>query len=384
MNMNMNKSKIHVYILDDDRDYILRLTDFIRSTAFAEQLYVKLFSKPELLLQLSEDSNIQGILLLSESYYPLFQHHRTSLSCMFLSQNIANSNTTDAGHPFLFRFQPLQSLVSRLITLYMKGSQFERRPAMDRKTQVISVFSASGHIGKSITAIHMAKQLAFRGERVFYLSLENVSAASQWLQGETGHMSQLLYYVKTSPALVGAKLGQLKSHDARLRFDFLTPHEQMREMQEMNGEHIRELLHAIIDLAAYDTIILDLESSVHPRILKSLEMSDTIVWLLHDDWQDAVKTRSMLKQMSDYPHIHFVMTQWRGKTINDFDFLGKKPTYQLPYMPEWKTIHAPEQIWQSDLFAEQVAGMLHAISQQESIFSFVEGGRGEVGSTAVS
>ena len=62
-----------------------------------------------------------------------------------------------------------------------------------------------------------------------------------WLQGDLGRFSQLLYYMKSTPDLLGTEAELLKSHDSRLRIDYLTPKDQIREMQEMNGENVRHL-----------------------------------------------------------------------------------------------------------------------------------------------
>ncbi|OCT14277.1 hypothetical protein A8709_25960 [Paenibacillus pectinilyticus] len=355
-------SKLQLFILDDDMAYAERLAAFIRSTAFVERIQVKLYSQSDRLLEVLEDSQIEGVLLISEAYYPLLEQIRTQLFPICLSENITNSNDSEIAIPFLFRFQPLQSLLSRILALYAEGLQRDRKQLSGaRRTRVLTVYSSSGNSGKSITAVHLAKQLAFRGERVMYVSLESISAASQWFQGETGRLSQLLYFLKSSPEMLGAKLELLKSHDTNLRIDYLTPHDQMREMQEMIGEHVRQLIESILQLSVYDTLILDLESSVHPRIVKSLEMSDEIIWLIRDDWNDAFKTKSLYKQMNAYQPIHFVMTSYRGTQTNSYDFIDRPISYRLPYIPEWKVLRAPEQIWQSEIFAEQVYGMLTSI-----------------------
>ncbi|NQX63256.1 hypothetical protein [Paenibacillus qinlingensis] len=356
--------KLQLFVLDDDMVYAERLAIFIRATEFAERVQVKLFSQVELLLQVVEEPNLKGVLLISDAFYPLLQHQRTSLSKIFLSQHIRNSDSAETVHPFLFRFQPLHELISHIQALYTERSSTVSGRTQSNRTRVMSVYSSSGNSGKSITAVHMAKQLAFRGERVLYLSLESTSPASQWLQGESGRLSQLLYYLKDSAESIGPKLAHLKSHDATRRFDYLTPLEQVREMQEMSGEQVRKLIASIIDLSVYDTLIVDLETSVHPRIVKSLELSDAIIWLIRDDWNDAFRTQTLFKQMSAFPQVHFVMTSFRGTQINSFDFLGKELTFKLPYIPDWKVMSSAEQIWQSDIFSEQVYVMLQAVSNE--------------------
>ncbi|MDR6549689.1 hypothetical protein [Paenibacillus qinlingensis] len=378
-------NKLQLYVLDDDTSYAERLVLFIRSTDAATQLQVKLFTHPDVLLQELYKPNLTGVLLLSETYYPLLQHHRTPLYKMFLSANIMNSNGAGKVLPFLFRFQPLYQLISRIQALFAEGIQFDYRHSTGvNRTRVISLYSSSGYSGKSVTAVHLAKQLAFRGERVFYLSLETISAASQWLQGESVGLSQLLYYLKSSPEQFKSKLALLKSHDTKLRFDYLIPKEQMREMHEMSGDIVRQLITSIVELSVYDTLIIDLESSVHPRIVTSLEMSDEIIWLVKDDCNDAFKTESLYAQMRHFQPIHFVMACYRGSQTNSYDFLGKEMSYRLPYIPEWKVINRPEQIWHSELFSEQVYEMLaNVLPRNPSTPNLIEGAGSFVESTAV-
>jgi MinD-like ATPase involved in chromosome partitioning or flagellar assembly len=377
-------SKLQLYVLDNDMAYSDRLALYVRATEYADRVQIKLFSQVELVQQVLEDPQREGVLLISEAYYPLFQNHRSSLYTMFLSENISNTNISESLIPFLFRYQPLQQLLSRILALYAEGLTYEfRHSNTTTKTRVISVYSSSGNTGKSITSVHMAKQLAFRGERVLYLSLETISAASQWLKGEGGSLSRLLYYLKGSPEWIGSKLELLKSHDATFQFDYLTPHDQLREMQEMSGDHVKQLITAIVNLSVYDTLIVDLEASIHPRIVKCLELSDTIIWLVKDDWQDAFKTKTLYKQMSAYPHINFVMTSYRGSPTHTFDFLDKKMVYKLPYIPEWKMMSSAVQVWQSDIFSEQVYSMLKAVIQNNIVHP-KEGAANHIETRAVS
>lgn len=353
-------NKIQLYVLDDDIVYAERLAAFIRSSEFAERIQVKLFSKLELVLEVLENQQLEGVLLLSEAYYPFLMHRSTSLCKMILSETIANSKEAETKIPFLYRFQSLHQLISRLQAFYTEKHRFDAGPGT-KKTRVLSVYSSSGNSGKTMTAVHLAKQLSFRGEQVFYLSLELVSSASQWLQGDLGRFSQLLYYLKSTPDLLGPKLQLLKSHDARLRIDYLTPKDQIREMQEMSGEHVRLLIDSLISLNEYDFIIVDLEATVHPRIVKSLDVSDHIIWIVRDDLNDLYKTEALKRQMGSLQNVHFVINKYTGKETNDFSCLVKEITYRLPYIPEWKVLSTPEQIWQSGLFSEQTYDMFTAI-----------------------
>ncbi|WP_189013904.1 hypothetical protein [Paenibacillus marchantiophytorum] len=353
-------NKMQLYILDDDTEYADRLAAFIRCSEFADRWQVKLFSKPEFILDVMESQQLDGVLLMSETYYPIMIHRNTSLCKMVLSETIANSSDVETKVPFLYRFQSLQQMLSRLQAFYAEMSQ-TCVGALTNRTKVLSFYSSSGSSGKSITALHLAKQLSLRGERVFYLSLESISAASLWLNGDSGGFSQLLYYLKSTPDSLAPKLQLYKSHDARLRFDYLIANDQIREMYEMSGEHAKLLVEALIALDAYDFILIDLESSIYPRILKSLELSDYILWLVRDDLNDFFKTKALYKQLGLKSNVHFVMNKYTGSQMNDLQALDKKLTCKLPYIPEWKSLSSPEQVWQSAIFSGQVYEMFLVI-----------------------
>ncbi|BFT71651.1 hypothetical protein [Paenibacillus sp. P36] len=349
--------KFQLYVLDDDEEYAQRLASYIRASEFGERMQVKLFSKAELVLEVLEAKQAVGVLLVSETYYRLLLDRRTNLHKMILSETITNSLDAETKVPFLYRFQSLHHLLTRLQAFYAEKLNEERSSYGTNKTSVISVYSSSGNSGKTLTAIHLAKQLSFRGERVFYLSLESVSSTSLWLKGETGRFSQLIYYLKSSPELLGPKLQLLKSVDPQLRIDYLSPNDQIREMQEISGEQIRILIDALILLNEYEYIIIDLEASVHPRIVKGLEVSDHIIWLVRDDLNDVYKTKVLYKQMGAMHNVHFVMNKYTGMQTNDFSELGRDIAFNLPYIPEWKSIRSPEQMWASSLFSEQAYEM---------------------------
>ncbi|MGG1550694.1 AAA family ATPase [Paenibacillus ferrarius] len=339
--------KISLFFVDDDAVYAQRLAAYLRTSEFAGRIQLKLYSDLSLLLrELDKETYTEGILLFSESFYPELAHRTLRLSKVVLSQAIANSSRAEEKLPFLFRYQSLEQLFSHLLALYAVKQESDGF-FLGRKTQVISVYASSGGSGKSILAVHLAKQLASRGKRVFYLSLENVSPASRWLSGETGQLSRLMYYLKQAPKSLGPKLQLLKSHDARFRIDYLTPDEQAGEMQQMQPEHVQKLVEAIRELDAYDTLILDLASSLHPRIVAALELSHEVIWLVLDDWNDRFKTQALSREVKLPGNVRYVMSKHRGSPVQEVEAY-------LPYIPEWRALASPEQLWTSDIFEQQI------------------------------
>jgi cellulose biosynthesis protein BcsQ len=348
-------SRIQLLWLDEDIMYAENMMAFIRSTEFADKLQVKLFTKLEYVEKLLESDKEPYVLLISESFLPYWKGSQTSVLVLHLSNSLSMSaETKEEAIQSVYRFQPLHQLLTRVLAYYGETNQASMAPSK-KGTQVISLYSSVGNSGKTATSLHLAKQLAFRGKRVFYLNLESLSSVSQFLPGgDQQYFSQILYYLRSSPALLGPKLELLKSYDPSSGLDFLTPCNHIREAQEMSGEDIRLLVEALVGFKSYDYVILDLESSLHFRIMKALEISDHVLWLLMDDLNCLHKTVALRKAIASRTGVHYILNKFTGSLYNDFESIGVTIKGYLPYIPEWKTVHAPEQIWSASVFSDQV------------------------------
>ncbi|MNI31277.1 CobQ/CobB/MinD/ParA nucleotide binding domain protein [compost metagenome] len=347
-------NKIQLLLLDEDPVYANHLMAFVRASDYADKLNVKLFTKLEYVERQLEDGQGFDILLISETFVPFLSQTSPSTLVLHLSHTLSGNVEMQEGMPSFYRFQPLHQLLTRVLAYYAERNQVGVA-ASKKSTQVISFFSSVGNSGKTSAAIHLAKQLSFRGKRVFYLNLESLSSISLLLpSGEQQHFSQILYYLRTTPTLLGAKLELLKRYDPRSGIDFLTPCHHIREAQEMSGDDIQLLVEALIKLNSYDFILLDLEASLHVRIIKALEISDQVLWMVMDDLNCLHKTIALKKAINSLSSIHFILNKFTGSLYNDYNSVGIPIKGYLPYIPEWKTVHAPEQIWSASTFSEQI------------------------------
>jgi cellulose biosynthesis protein BcsQ len=360
--------KIQLLLLDDDQLYADNVMSFVRATEFADKVQVKLFTKIELMMQLLEKEAAASIVIISDAFLPKWRSIPSSVMVLHVSNTLSTHIESEDGLPSLYRFQPLHQLLTRILAYYTERNLGGVVPSK-KTTQVVSLFSSVGSSGKTSAAIHLAKQLSFRGKRVFYLNLESLSSVNQLLQGgEQQNFSQILYYLRSSPALLGPKLELLKSYDPRSGIDYLTPCNHIRELQEMSGEDIRILVEALVSLKSYDYILLDLEASVHFRIMKSIEVSDLVLWMIMDDLNCLHKTVALRKAIASQTSIHFILNKFTGSLYNDFDSAGILIKGYLPYIPEWKTVHAPEQVWSSSIFSEQIYELFESlISRREEV-----------------
>jgi cellulose biosynthesis protein BcsQ len=345
---------IQLLLLDEDHYYAERLAAFIKSSEYADRMQPKLFTKTEYVDKLLEANSDSCILLASDSFLPECVKYKEHLCMLSISNMLLEDDFSDPDLPSLYRFQPLQQLLSRILDLYQEKYTVQSTPSK-KTTQVVSFYSAIGNCGKTLSAVHLARELAFRGKKVLFLSLEAPSIAFHLLQGaDPQHFSRILYFVKSMPEQLKSKLGLFIKQDLRLGIDYLSPCHHLREAQEMSAEETRLLIEALVVMDSYDFIILDLEASLHVRISQALKLSDITLWLVLDELNCLHKTKAVMKSVGALSGIHYVLNKYTGTISNDFGSAEIVFSGFLPYMPEWKTIHSLEPFFTGGIFPDQV------------------------------
>jgi hypothetical protein len=189
-------AKIQLLLLDEDHFYAERLAAFIKSSKFEERIQPKLFTKTEYVDRLLETISDFCILLASESFLPECEKYKERLCMLSISNILLADELIDPDVPAVYRFQPLQQLLSRILDFYQDKHRLHSTPSKNT-TKIVSLYSAIGNCGKTLSAVHLARELAFRGKKVLFLSLEAPSFAFHLLQGaDPQHFSRILYFVK--------------------------------------------------------------------------------------------------------------------------------------------------------------------------------------------
>jgi cellulose biosynthesis protein BcsQ len=360
-------AKIQLLLLDEDNIYAERLAAFIKSSEYADRLQPKLFTKSEHVDKLLEAISDSCILLASESFLPECVKYKERLCMLYISNILLEDDCSDPDIPSLYRFQPLQQLLSRILDFYQGKHMIHSTPSK-RTTQVVSFYSAIGNCGKTLSAVHLARELAFRGKKVLFLSLEAPSFAFQLLQGaDPQHFSRILYLVKSIPEELKNKLGLFIKHDLRLGIDYLSPCHNVREAQEMSAEETRHLIEALVVMNSYDFIMLDLEASLHVRISQALKLSDFTLWLVLDELNCLYKTKAVKKLIGALSNIHYVLNKYTGHISNDFGSADIVFSGYLPYIPEWKTINSLEPFFNGGIFPDQVMQAFEANNRKGAL-----------------
>lgn len=356
-------SKLELIVADHDKQYLEMISHYVNTSEFADRFVLRTFSDPEALQQFMVSLQ-GGVILLVNSNVIDTEELNLYPGNLLLHLTETNVILEEDGQALrtLYKYQPLNQLLAKVFATYVESNGkyvVERRP--DSSTKIVSLFSAVGSCGKTVTAMNLAKHVALQSKRVFYLNLELLNSTAHYLPtADNQHFSQLLYYLHTDRQKFAARFEALKAHEPRLHIDYFDSNRHMKEIAELTGEGAGQLVEALAELGTYDVIVADLGTDRHDLVLPILRQSDFILWLLADELSCLLKTQQLLRQHGELGagdvqnRTRYVLNKYLGSDMNikllpDFNISAR-----LPYIPQWKAVADGEQLLSCKTFNDHI------------------------------
>jgi cellulose biosynthesis protein BcsQ len=354
---------IQMIIADPDEEYIQYFTEYIRHSEFNKNVVILSFSKYEKFQQYTIPNDESGILLI-HSDWALKNKIQTSHYDVILLSDSNLLKQKEESIPYVFKYQPLNQLVTKLFSIYYEGCKSKTSIFNPLHSKVISIFSSTGGCGKTTVAMNLVRQLNARHKKVFYLNLESISSAELFIHmPDEDQFAQILYYAKTQANVLPQKLDEFIIHNTDIGCDYIHPLSNYKDVDDIEQQDIETLIQSLLERSHYDFIVIDLDSTLHPKNWGSFLKSDYIVWLLSDDIQCRLKTNKIWKGLTDLyamkpveflSKTYFTINKFVGTLINDFAEIGIKVSFHLPYIPGWKAVNNGEQLVTSDIFNRHI------------------------------
>jgi cellulose biosynthesis protein BcsQ len=287
--------------------------------------------------------------------------------------SIGDTNINKAGLDtiLLSKYQPLNILIDRMLTIY--ADHYAKVFHTHSTTQIISVYSAVGGCGKTTVAANLAKLLAFLDHKVFYLNLELVPSISMFpVKQDNQNFAQFLYYIQVHADSLAGKLEALKQYDPITKVHYLEPITNLTDMEEMSGNAADTLIQTLISHGEYEYIIVDLDHSLHDRIMRILSLSQRIIWLVLDDLNYVHKSATVFKELKTRfqktspqwtEKIHYILNKYTGKISNDLAASSIDLSGHLPYVPQWKSVSSIEQLMSENAFHSHLLQWFYRIRE---------------------
>lgn len=361
-------------ILDDDRAYLEMISSYIHTSSYQAKIQVKTFTLRTALDTYLESSTKYDLLAVQSELFDPILDAATKGTCLVLFGEI-KANLTVSEIIFLNKYQPLNLLLDRMLSIY--ADYYTKAFHVSHTAQVISVYSAVGGSGKTTVAANLAKLLSFLDNKVFYLNLEMLPSVSMFpIRENSQSFAQFLYYVQIQAEQLENKLEALTHYDPITKVHYFEPLMNLVDMEEMSESAVEVLLQTLISHGDYDYIIIDLDHSLHERIVKALSLSQQIIWLVLDDLNNIHKSEALVKEIKAkfsessprwIDRIHYVLNKYTGRISNDFDAKAIHLSGHLPYVPQWKSVYSVEQLLSENVFHGHLLQWFYSVNELSKI-----------------
>jgi cellulose biosynthesis protein BcsQ len=361
-------AKMRLVLLEQDHYFIDMLSSYIRTSEYAETFTMSVFTTKEQGFMFIKQTEEPYILLVHESFMPLPERvYQQQHGCLIILNDIA-AQADIVEYPVLCKYQPLNQLLSHIVSHFNEYTS-SRMLRGNRSADIIAVYSAVGGSGKTLAAVHLARELVYQGKRVFYVNLEQLPSLS-WLEEGKGEeengFSRMLYYGKSDSRLQAAKVERFKRKHRVMGFDYFPGASEPAEMSEMTEQDTESLIKSVLASGAYDCVLLDLDSSLHPRVTASLKICEQVLWLIIDDRIHLEKTRLQMRQLMElgvFPEnglnhkLRLVVNKYSGMMSSGTAALQLPVSGCLPYIPEWKAVGSMDVLQTRGAFSESLAAL---------------------------
>lgn len=270
-----------------DAEYVERLAQYVRHSSYADGWQVIACTSVQSLRQLIEHSHPVHLIVVHDSFefqLPEQQQHIVHVRLVGPTNRVVT--TSD-----VLQYQPLSALLFDINKIFYLAQQRQHVSAGHKFTQILTICSAQGGIGKTSIAIECAQQSANNGKRVFYLNVELWNSSVAWLDDEkTDDLSVLLYCLHVDSNKARDQFIHAKKHHATFSIDYLPASKHVRERMEMTAIQFQLLLQVIVQTELYDVVIVDTDCSFDEVWRASLLHATNIVWLTERDERPPTKT----------------------------------------------------------------------------------------------
>ncbi|TVX91940.1 AAA family ATPase [Paenibacillus agilis] len=374
-----------------DKQLVERLIDYWKHSKYSEVLQLRVFSQWDTLWQYVKLQPECRLFVVDLDWLNQLEadvetsHILSKLNIFVLTDDPAllQREGVSSATPY----QPLDKLFEQGLrqgsAAYEGGSRYSsdsqdinqgQRISSSGACRVVTICSSGGGIGKTTLAFQIAHYAAEMGNKVFYWSL---SAHAEWdlftlssdknpISFPTNSFSQLLY-----------SLQRMRTSDLDpstytvsipiLRADTFEANIPQAELDALTGERIEQVIHWLKSSKRYDIIVLDVDANL-TRNKAAIQISDQLLWVIADDMVQMNKMERCFNYwQSEAPSCYeqllmkgkIIVNRYMGVMLNRWQRNDLSVDCYLPYIPQWKQLHRPEQWFSSAVYQAALEELIH-------------------------
>lgn len=249
-------------ILDEDENYVLRLTEYINSRHVIPYKAMA-FTSEETLVSCAGNYDIELLLVGENADWDMINSISVGM-CIELSEESGVEENK------VYRYQSAEHLLKDVLSHF---SCFSKKLTAGDETRIISVYSPESKCFKTTCSLVLATEAAKRGSTL-YINLEQFAGLEKILSDKRGGLSEALYFYKTGKENSYGKV--ISCTDSVNGFDYLAPAVCADDISDLTDEEFVDFVCMILKGGNYEYVILDV-GTVFNRPWKLLEISDRII-----------------------------------------------------------------------------------------------------------
>ncbi len=269
--------KIKVALLDDDKNYLNRITSAF-TNKYMDKLEIYSFSKLELALESLDEKKID-VFLASEEYE--INAENIPKRCGF-AYFVSGSGVEEIyGQRAICKYQKAELIYRQILGIFADVSSGIAGVKFDNDVNVITFFGCSGGVGSSSLAAAYARRMAKKGKKVLYLNTERLGNSEYFFSGEGNQtFSDVLYAIKSQKTNLSIKLeSSIREDSTGVRF--YQSSAMAMDIVEMAVEDFRVLLNTVKTTMDYEFIIIDAELTMDD-MFHEISKNSTVIIIVGD------------------------------------------------------------------------------------------------------
>lgn len=336
--------KCTVGLLSLDKEYTERLLAYVRLSEYRTLVHIAWYTSVDYCRRMLAEKDKPEVLLLdtgnpAAGWQALLQQKECPIA--LLGEEETSTGSQEAA--VLDKYEPLNRLLDNILHLADQQSGGKgRRQYGGNETVVLGVFSSTGGAGKTVFAYTAAGLLSRMGFHPMVLSLESIPSLCWRVPGNEDRFGRVMYQVAGGAEEGEQGLGPELAEDAGRRVRFLPGASNPDDLEEMGREDALKLIRLASQTLGVNVIIVDLDSSLHPRIWGALSACHRIAWLIPDHCIAREKAeRQLPRLLEELPELRdrlSVILNASGGLPQDLQGGGIHVEEVLPYQEEWRLL----------------------------------------------
>ncbi len=338
-------SKLNLIVADTDVSYLKGVVGYI-ADKYSGRFKVSSFSDSSSLKDYIGGNNGKAdILLVSpELYYEGLGEKGITLVAVLSAGRLPGEYKKCE---VINKFQLGDNLVGNILNLFSEKNTDILMQNGEKSAKIIAVYSPTGGSGKTSVAYGCSLKCAQKGQKVFYLNLEDTPSTPLFFESKGKYnLSHIFYYLKAKNKNLSLKIEGTRMEDASSGIHYFIPPVSRLELLDMQPQEYSSLLKQLRQMDYYDVVFVDMPCFLEKRMISVLEESDSVIFLLTPDMVSDVKLAGALEEfdilynnenIDILSKILFVMNKSNIDNMPDIDCLKAREreiSFIIPKIPQ--------------------------------------------------